>query len=127
MNDRKRKSVIVSQKRPCTIDKLDEEINKKCVKAFQEVNPEKVDISLVQVNYFEKVKLDLDIPAFNTMVTHYLVQEEKTHLEMIKIIFTKTWYEISFGERIMTDYTKFCQTKREFTPEYFDITSRQIR
>ena len=114
-----------SQEVPCKVDKLDEEINMKSVK--NEVKTEEVDNSLVQINAVEKVKLDLDIPAINAMCTNYLVQEEKTHLEMIKITFTKTWDEISFGERIMTDYTKFCQTKKEFCSEYFETSNRQIR
>ena len=85
----------------------------------QEVKTEEVDNCFVQINAFEKVKLDLDIHAINIMCTNYLVQEEKSHLEIIKTPFTKTWDEIIFGERIMTDYTKFCQTKNEFTSEYF--------
>ena len=93
----------------------------------QEVRIEEVDTSLIQINPVENVKLDLDIPAINAKCTNYLVQEEKTHLEIIKITFTKTWDEISFGERIMTDYIKFCQTKKEFTSEYFETTNRQIR
>ena len=116
-----------SQEVPCKVDKLDEEISTMSVKTVQEVKTEEVDNSLVQINAVEKVKLDLDIPAINAMCTNYLVQEEKTHLEIIKITFTKTWDEISFGERIMTDYTKFCQTKKEFTSEYFETSNRQIR
>ena len=125
MNYRKRKSVIVkhtSQEVPCKVDKLDEEKSIKSVKTVQEVKTEVVDTTAV-----EKVKLDLDIPAINAMCTSYLVQEEKTHLEIIRITFTKTWDEISFGQRIMTDYTRFCQTKKEFTSEYFEISNRQIR
>ena len=130
MNYRKRKSVIVkhsSQEVPCKVDKLDEEITTKSVKTVQEVKTMEVDNSLVQIDAVEKVKLDLDIPAINAMCTNYLVQEEKTHLEIIKITFTKTWDEISFGERIMTDYITFCQTKKEFTSEYFETSNRQIR
>ena len=116
-----------SQEVPCKVDKLDEEITMKSVKTVQEVKTEEVDNSLVQINAVEKVKLDLDIPAINAMCTNYLVQEEKTHLEIIKITFTKAWDDISLGERIMTDYTKFCQTKKKFTSEYFLTANRQIR
>ena len=97
------------------------------MKTDQEVKPEEVDTSMVQINPVEKVKLDLDIPAINAMCTNYLVQEEKTCLEIIKITFTKAWDEISLGERIMSDYTTFCQTKKEFTSEYFLTANRQIR
>ena len=61
------------------------------------------------------------------MCTKYLVQEEKNPLETIKIAFAKARDEISLGERIMTDYTKFCQNKKEFTSEYFEAGNRQFR
>jgi hypothetical protein len=93
----------------------------------EEVKAEELDSSIAQISPFEKVKLDIDIPAINAMCTKYLVQEEKTHLETIKITFSKAWDEISLGERIMTDYTKFCQTKEEFTSEYFEVGNRQFR
>ena len=86
MNSRKRKSVIVkhsSQEVACKVDKLDEEITTKSVKTVLEVKTMEVDNSLVQIDAAEKVKLDLDIPAINAMCTNYLVQEEKTHLEII--------------------------------------------
>ena len=93
----------------------------------EEVKTEETKRSIGQMNPFKKVKLDIDIPANNAMCTKYLVQEEKTHLETIKITFSKAWDEISLGERIMTDYTKFCQTKEEFTSEYFEAGNRQFR
>ena len=37
------------------------------MKTDQEVKPEEVDTSMVQINPVEKVKLDLDIPAINAM------------------------------------------------------------
>jgi hypothetical protein len=106
---------------------LDEETTEKNCKADPKVKTDKVNTSIIQLNPVEKVKLDLDIPAINAMCTNYLVQEEKTHLEIIKITFTKAWDEISLGERIMTEYTKFCETKKEFTSEYFLTANRQIR
>ena len=93
----------------------------------EKVKTEKIDNTIAEINNFEKVKLDIDIPAINAMCTKYLVQEEKTHLETIKIAFAKAWDEISLGERIMTDYTKFCQTKEELTSEYFEAGNRQFR
>ena len=97
------------------------------MRAEEEVKTEETKRSIGKMNPFEKVKLDIDIPAINAMCTKYLVQEEKTHLETIKIAFAKAWDEISLGERIMTDYTKFCQTKKEFTSEYFEAGNRQFR
>jgi hypothetical protein len=73
------------------------------------------------------VKLDIDIPAINAMCTKYLIQEENSHLETIKFTFEKAWDEISLGERIMTDYIKNCQTKKEFTSEFFQVVNRQFR
>ena len=93
----------------------------------EKVKTEKIDNTIAEINHFEKVILNIDIPAINAMCTKYLVQEEKTHLETIKIAFAKAWDEISLGERIMTDYTKFCQTKEEFTSEYFEAGNRQFR
>ena len=93
----------------------------------EEVETEEIDNIIAEVNSLEKVKLDIDIPAINAMCKKYLVQEEKTDLESIKITFSKAWDEISLGERIMTDYTKFCQTKEEFTSEYFEAGNRQFR
>ena len=97
------------------------------MKTDQEVKSEEIDNSLVHINSVEKVQLDLDIPAINAVCSNYFVWEDQTHLEIIMITFTKTWYEINLGERIMTDYIKFCQTKIEFDHEYFKITGRQIR
>ena len=130
LNYRKRKSVIVkhsTEEVPYKVGKLDEETTEKNLKAGQKVQTEEVNTSIIRLNPVEKVKLDLGIPAINAMCTNYLVQEEKTHLEMIKITFTKAWDEISLGERIMTDYTKFCETKKEFASEYFLTANRQIR
>ena len=92
-----------------------------------EVKTDKIDTTIAQINPFHTVKLDIDIPAINAMCTKYLVQEEQTHLETIKITFSKAWDEISLGERIVKDYTKFCQTKEEFTSEYFEAGNRQFR
>ena len=49
----------------------------------------------------EEVKLDIDIPASNAMCTKCLAKEEKNHLEMMKISFSKALDEISLGERII--------------------------
>jgi hypothetical protein len=127
---RKRKSVIVkhsSPKVPFTIEELEEEVIEKKLITDEDVKTENIESSLAEINPFEKVKLDIDIPAINAMCTKYLVQEEKNHLESIKVTFSKAWDEISLGERIMTDYTKFCQTKEEFTSEYFEAGNRQFR
>ena len=48
----------------------------------------------------EEVKLDNDIPDSNAICTTCLAKEEKTHLEMMKISFSKAFNEISLGERI---------------------------
>ena len=93
----------------------------------EKVKTEKIDNTIAEINHFEKVILSIDIPAINAMCTKYLVQEEETHLETIKITFSKAWDEISLGERIMTDYTKFCQTKEEFNSENFEAGNRQFR
>ena len=73
------------------------------------------------------VKLDIDIPALNAMFTNYLANEEKEHLKMIKITFDKSWKEISHGEKIMNEYIKFCQTRKEFSSDFFHICNRQYR
>ena len=75
----------------------------------------------------EKVKLDIDIPVMNAMCTEYLAKEEKTHLEIIKISFSKALDEISLGERIISEFTQFCQTKQEFGPGFFESVNRQFR
>ena len=63
----------------------------------------------------------------NAMCTEYLAKEEKTHLEFIKISFSKALDEISLGERIISEFTQFCQTKQEFGPEFFESVNRQFR
>ena len=73
------------------------------------------------------VKLDIDIPAINEMCTKFLIQEEKYYLDSIKCTFEKAWDEISLGQRIMGDYMKFCETKKEFSPEYYEVGNRQFR
>ena len=93
---------------------------------FVKNNQEHSNISDV-VNSPESVKLDIDIPAINAMFTNYLVQEEQSHLQKIKITFDKSWKEINHGERIMNDYIKCCQTKREFSSDFFHLANRQYR
>ena len=73
------------------------------------------------------VKLDIDIPAINAMFNNYLVQEEKSYLQIIKLTFDKSWKEMNHGERIMNDYIKCCQTKREFSSDFFHLANRQYR
>ena len=85
----------------------------------EKVKTEKIDNTIAEINNFEKVKLDIDIPAINAMCTKYLVQEEETHLETIKINFQK------HGMRLVLE--KFCQTKEELTSEYFEAGNRQFR
>ena len=107
---------------------MDEEVFEENVKPYQDVKEEELEENtILQRKPVENIKLDIDIPAINAMCTKYLIQEEKTHLETIKITFEKAWDEISLGERIMTDYTRFCQTKKEFTSEYFQVGNRQFR
>ena len=79
------------------------------------------------VNSPGSVKLDIDIPAINAMFTNYFVQEEQSHLQKIKLTFDKSWKEINHGERIMNDYIKCCQTKREFSSDFFHLANRQFR
>ena len=74
-----------------------------------------------------KIKLDIDIPAINAMCTRYLVQEENSHLETIKFTFEKAWDEISLGEKMMNDYIQCCDTKNDFTAEYFNQGNKQFR
>jgi len=112
--NRKRKSVIVkhcSVKVPLKSEQFAEEPLM--------INDEDIDA--------EDVKLVIDIPAINEMCTNYLVLEEKSHLEVIKVTFEKAWKEISHGERIMNDYINFCQTKKEFTSDFFHLANRQYR
>ena len=127
---RKRKSVIVkhaSPKVPFKIDKLEEEIIEKKLRTDEDVKTEEIDRNLAEVNPYEKDKLDIDIPAINSMFTTYLAKEEKTHLEMRKISFSKALDEISLGERIISEFTQFCQTKQEFGPGFFESVNRQFR
>ena len=49
----------------------------------EKVKTEKIDNTIAEINNFDKVKLDIDIPAINAMCTKYLVQET------IKINFQK--------------------------------------
>ena len=46
----------------------------------EEVKTEEIYRNLEAINPFEKVKLDIDIPAINAMCTKYLVQEEEKTL-----------------------------------------------
>ena len=75
----------------------------------------------------EKVKLDIDIPVINAICTKYLANKEKAHLEMVKISFSKAVDEISLGERIISEFTQFCQTKQEFGTGFFESVNRQFR
>ena len=73
------------------------------------------------------VKLDIDIPAINTMFNNYIVQEEKSHLQILKFTFDKSWKKINHGERIMNDYITCCETKKYFSSEFFHLANRQYR
>ena len=75
----------------------------------------------------ETMRLDIDIPAINAMCTNYLLQEERCHLESIIITFDKAWKELNHGERIVGDYIKFCQTRKEFSPDFFHLSNRLHR
>ena len=124
---RKRKSVIVkhcSVKVPFKSEQVAEEtlmIND------EDIDAEDVIDTIRKILPPEVVKLVIDIPAINEMCTNYLVLEEKSHLEVIKVTFEKAWKEISHGERIMNDYINFCQTKKEFSSDFFHLANRQYR
>ena len=128
---RKRRSVIVKHcppKIPFKIEKEDEEVFEENMKTYKDIKEEEIEGNIIlQRNPGEKVKLDIDIPAINAMCTQYLIQEENRHLETIKFNFEKAWDDISLGERILRDYIKHCQTKNEFTSEFFQVVNRQFR
>ena len=82
---------------------------------------------IIEINPIEKVKLDINIPAVKAMCTNYLVQEEKSYLETIKITFEKSWREINHWEGVIADYISCCQTRKEFSPDYFHHANKQYR
>ena len=73
------------------------------------------------------MKLDIDIPAINIMCRKIFVQEEKTYVEQIKQTFEKAWNEVSLGENFINEYMKVCQTKQDFSSDFFLSTNRQLR
>ena len=73
------------------------------------------------------MKLDIDIPAINIMCRKIFVQEEKTYIEQIKQTFEKAWNEVSLGENFINEYMKVCQTKQDFSSDFFLSTNRQLR
>ena len=77
--------------------------------------------------HVENIKLDISSPAMIRLGLQILVQEEKAQLEKIKLTFNNSWREISLGERFMRDYMNFCQTKKEFTPDFFLSIAKQVR
>ena len=82
---------------------------------------------IVEINPIAKVKLDFNIPAVKAMCTDYLVQGEKSYLDTIKVTFEKSWKEINHGEGVIVDYISCCQTRKEFSQDYFHLANKQYR
>jgi len=120
---RKRKNVIVRTSSPKSPV---EKVGKKNEEKTNEEEEEKENL-IAQIQTFEYIKLDIDVPAIHEMCTKYLVQEERSHLETIKVTFSTAWQECSQGERPMAEYISCCQNKKELTPEFFQLCTRQFR
>ena len=75
----------------------------------------------------KQMKLDIDFPAINIMCREIFVQEEKTYIEKIRYTFEKAWNEVSLGENFINEYMKVCQTKQDFSSDFFFSTNRQLR
>ena len=75
----------------------------------------------------DDMQLCFDIPAISSMCRQYLVQEELTYLTTIQHTFQQTWGQINLGERIMTDYIRFCETKKDFSFEFIQLCNKQVR
>ena len=56
-----------------------------------------------------------------------IVQEERRHLQQIKLTYETAWYEVNLGEDYMKDYIKFCQTKKDLPKDFFLSSNRQLR
>ena len=118
---RKRKNVIIRTSSPKS------PVEKVGKKNEEKTNEEEEENLIAQIQTFEDIKLDIDVPAIHEMCTKYLVQEERSHLETIRVTFSTAWQECSQGERPMAEYISCCKHKKELTPEFFHLCSRQFR
>ena len=75
----------------------------------------------------KKVKLDIDIPAITRICRDIFIQEERNYIQNIKYTFETAWDKVSLGEKFMKDYINVCQTKKDFTSDFFLSTGKQLR
>ena len=73
------------------------------------------------------VAASIDIPAINSIITKYLIQEEQSYLDSVKMVFEQSWNAVNLGERVIEDYIKFCKTKKNFSFEFIHLCNKQMR
>jgi len=68
------------------------------------------------------------LKSFNFDIMQDLyTNEEHCHVEQIVAVWQEKWEEINFGQDVVGIYINFCQNRREFPSEFFELVNLQIR
>ena len=78
-------------------------------------------------NKYSNIRLDIDCAIFNGMGSSSFLQEANLYIEKTKDIFEKTKNEINLGQDHVTEFIKFCKTKRDFTAGFWKRVSMMMR
>ena len=87
----------------------------------------KLQAALVEDVERDNPAAHIDIPAISSMCSAFLIQEEQTYLNAVKITFCQSWSEINLGERVLQDYIRFCKTKKDFSLDFIKLCNKQMR